>query len=173
MSHLRADALTLEQRMSASICTIYSITLLSLTFSSSSSVLTELPSAGTPFTICWLPGRRRCHPWRGTRAAQLCWHCTWQSRGSRCLPALSGLVQRPRLRSASELLKRFLKDSSQDRLWDCEDLKNRKHAVLESSHLLPPCLNVSLSLTVLRVLSVRGSMGILLLNQAKSPLKML
>lgn len=44
-------------------------------------VPTEPPSAGTPFTRCWQPGRRRCRPWRGSRAALRYRRCTWQSSG--------------------------------------------------------------------------------------------
>lgn len=54
-------------------------------------VSTGLPSAGTRFTRCWRPERRRCRPLRGTRAAWLFWHCTWQSGGGPavCSPCLA------------------------------------------------------------------------------------
>lgn len=136
--------------MSASVCTFYEILL---TFFSASAP-TELPSAGTPFTRCWQPGRRRCHPWRDIRGTRLSGRCIWQNKGRGvCLPFLGhcrghdqGLpLTSPRL---------FSRIHNRSDFWTLQARKQKtgKHAGFLDKSLgwAPPltsCLNVLLSLS--------------------------
>lgn len=136
--------------MSASVCTFYEILL---TFFSASAP-TELPSAGTPFTRCWQPGRRRCHPWRDIRGTRLSGRCIWQNKGRGvCLPFLGhcrghdqGLpLTSPRL---------FSRIHNRSDFWTLQARKQKtgKHAgfldksgLSASSNLLSECVAFSLS----------------------------
>ena len=65
--------------MSAAISTLMPLCL--FLDISSASVPTELQSAGTPSMRCLQPGRRRCRPWRGTKAVQFSGRCTERGVG--------------------------------------------------------------------------------------------